>query len=109
MTSSAIPTKKIFLNFSDPELEKDFRQDIAHSQKRYVRLAAIIMMSIYIVFGFIDDLPSDDQQSGSFLLILRYLVVVPTCAAFVGFTYTAFYERSAQVSAFITVLIVGSI
>ena len=67
------------------------------------------MMSIYIVFGFIDDLPLDDQQRGSFLLVLRYLVVVPTCAAFIGFTFTSLYERSAQISAFITVLIVGSI
>lgn len=99
----------IFLNFADPALESEFRQDIAHSQKRYVRLAAVIMMSIYIIFGFIDDAPLGDQQRGYFLLMLRYLIVVPTCAAFIGFTYTSLYERFAQVSGFATVLIVGSI
>ena len=109
MTSPMNHKTNVFLGFSDRELEQGFRQDIAHSQKHYVRLAAIIMMSIYIVFGFIDDAPLDDQQRASFLLILRYLVVVPTCAAFIGFTFTSLYEPSAQISAFITVLIVGSI
>ncbi len=107
--SPVTPATDLFLNFSDPKLEQDFRRDIAHSQKRYVRLAAIIMMCIYILFGFIDDLPLDDQQRGNFVLFLRYLVVVPTCAAFIGFTFTSHYERWAQVSAFFTVLIVGSI
>lgn len=99
----------IFLNFIDRDLETAFRHDIAQSQRRYVRLAAIIMMTIYIVFGFVDDLPLDDERRGNLLLILRYLVVVPTCAAFIAFTFTSFYERSAQLSAFITVLTVGSI
>ncbi|MEM9442326.1 MAG: ATP-binding protein [Pseudomonadota bacterium] len=99
----------VFLNFVDRNLEREFREEIAQSQKRYVRLAAAIMMSIYIVFGFVDDAPLDDQQQRYLLLVLRYLVVVPTCAAFIGFTYTSLYERSAQLSAFVTVLIVGSI
>ena len=109
--NSSSPAYKtdIFLNFADKKLEQAFREDIAQSQRRYVRLAALIMMTIYIVFGFVDDVPSGDQQKGHLLLILRYLVVVPTCAAFIVFTYTSLYERFAQMSAFVTVLIVGAI
>ena len=108
-SSSTAYKTDIFLNFVDRELEREFREGIAQSQRRYVRLAAVIMMTIYIVFGFVDDVPLDDQQQRYFLLILRYLVVVPTCAAFIAFTYTSIYERSAQLSAFVTVLIVGSV
>ncbi len=97
------------LNFLDRNLEREFRHDIAQSQKRYVRLAAIVMMIIYIVFGFIDDVPLDGGASRELILTLRYVVVVPTCAFFIILTFTTLYERIAQMSAFVTVLIVGSI
>ena len=108
-TTPAAYKTDIFLTFVDRDLEEEFRQDIAQSQRRYVRLAAVVMMSIYIVFGVIEDLPWDGGQPNDLLLILRYLVVVPACAAFIGFTYTPSYQRYAQLSAFVTVLIVGSI
>ncbi len=97
------------LNFIDRNLEGEFRRDIALSQKRYVRLAVVMMMFIFIAFGFIDDASSEDGQSHHMLLILRYLVVVPTCALFAGLTYTSLYEQAAQVSGFVAMLIVGSV
>ena len=99
----------LFLNFVDRDLEKEFRKDIAQSQKRYVRLAVVMMMFVFIAFGFIDDVPLEDQQSRHLLLILRYLVIVPTCALFAGLTYTSLYEQAAQVSGFFAMLIVGSV
>ncbi|MGH1482831.1 MAG: sensor histidine kinase [Geminicoccales bacterium] len=99
----------LLLNFVDRDVEQAFQHDIAQSQKRYVRLAAIVMMSIYIIFGFVDDLPLDGESNRGLLLALRYLVVVPTCAFFIILTFTALYDRIAQWSAFATVLIVGSI
>lgn len=99
----------LFLNFVDRDLEKEFRRDIAQSQKRYVRLAVLMMMFVFIAFGFIDDIPLEGQQSRHLLLILRYLVVVPTCALFAGLTYTSLYEQAAQVSGFVAMLIVGSV
>ena len=97
------------LNFIDRDLEKEFRKDIAQSQKSYVRLAVVMMMFVFIAFGFIDDVPLEDQESRHLLLVLRYLVVVPTCALFAGLTYTSLYEQAAQVSGFVAMLIVGSI
>src|SRR5688500_4966191 len=91
----------------DGELEEEFAEQYFRMTLTQVRVALILGIALYTVFGVLDTLIAPEQQRT--LWMIRYAIVVPTWSVLFVFTYgPAFRQyREPAVSAAVVIAALG--
>src|SRR5687768_9204203 len=75
----------------DGELEEEFAEQYFRMTLTQVRVALILGIALYTVFGVLDTLIAPEQQRT--LWMIRYAIVVPTWSVLFVFTYRPAFRR----------------
>ncbi len=92
------------LRFPEP-MEREFLDDYAEKSIVTVRLALILGMILYSVFGFLDSVIAPLSRNSIWLV--RFAVVVPYLAVMLALSFFSFFKKWMQVLLSITSLIAG--
>jgi len=92
------------LSFDAP-LEGEFQREYFDSTLAVVRLAIVLAVFLYSVFGFLDALIVPEQRNA--LWVIRFAIVVPATLAALAFTYTPAFRRSRDVALSVLVVILS--
>ena len=91
----------------DGELEEEFAEQYFRMTLTQVRVALILGIALYTVFGVLDTLIAPEQQRT--LWMIRYAIVVPTWSVLFVFTYRPAFRqyREPAVSAAVVIAALG--
>lgn len=92
----------VTLNFA-PGLEREFRMEFQVHTLPVVRLALVLGILLYSLFGILDTLIAPAQRDQ--LWIIRFAIVVPTMAGTLAFTYARSFHRFREPVLFTAMLI----
>lgn len=95
------------LRFIDPELEKRFQDDYITANLPYIRLAHMLAVVVWVVFGLMARVVIEQGTMND--AILRYRLGVPTVLIGLGLTYARGYARWWQWAVAATLLVNGII
>lgn len=87
----------------EPELEREFQSEYFDQTLPIVRLAIVLAIFLYAVFGVLDTLIAPAQRNE--LWVIRFAVVVPLLLVCLGISYTKFFRRYRELTLFAVVLI----
>jgi len=95
----------VWLRFSNTVLEADFRQDYFHKSLRQMRISLAIGAFLYAGFGVLDPYIIPDATGTAWAI--RYIVVCPLILGAIALSFAAVFERIAQTTVALVVLIAG--
>jgi hypothetical protein len=95
-----------WLTLSFPgDLEREFREDQLASSMRQVRIATLLGILLYSLFGFLD--PWVAPGATTALWLIRFAVVLPFCLMILGISFTTIGAKHLQLLTASGVLIPG--
>jgi signal transduction histidine kinase len=97
---------KVTLNFSDVDLEKEFRCKYFEKSLLIVRISVLTSVLLYAGFSLLDAITSP-LYSGEFSII-RFIVVIPVLLAFTVLTFHSGFRLFWQPSLAFVLLVAGS-
>lgn len=86
-----------------PALEREFLAEYHERTLGVVRLAMVLGILLYALFGILDTLIAPDQRRA--LWLIRFAVVVPVLSATLAFTYHPAFRRHREAVLFVAVLV----
>jgi len=89
----------------DPELEKRFREDYFLRSITIIRIALVLGIILYSVFGVLDGVLA--PKSAEKIWIIRFAIVDPVLLAVIGLTFTRLFRRFMQPILSVTAVISG--
>jgi class 3 adenylate cyclase len=93
------------LRFVDPHLERHFQERYFADSLPYIRLAHIMGIAVWIIFGILAQLTIDEGTRAD--LIIRFGIGIPIAVISLGLTYAHWYERFWQIAVSATILLSG--
>jgi len=100
-----ISIDKITLKFSDKELERQFVLDYNQSILNLVRIALLMGIFLYAIFGVLDSVMVGEIKTK--IWIIRYLIVCPSIMVGIILTFSRRLVRYLQFLLSILVVIAG--
>ncbi|MGH7636220.1 MAG: serine/threonine-protein kinase [Gemmatimonadaceae bacterium] len=91
----------VTLNF-EPGLEREFRVEYHERTLPVVRLALVLGILLYSIFGILDALIAPDQRYD--LWLIRFAFVVPAMAGTLAFTWADSFQRFREPVLFVSML-----
>ena len=93
------------LRFLDCELEQEFFDDYFDKVLRQVRIAVIVGIFLYAIFGVLDAFIIPDWRIAAW--IIRFSIVIPLLAAVYAFSYSSHFRELMQPILILVILISG--
>ena len=93
------------LRFLDCELEQEFFDDYFEKVVRQVRIAIVVGIFLYGIFGVLDAFIIPDSRSSAW--IIRFSIVIPLLAAVYGFSHSANFRIFMQPLLVVIILVSG--
>ena len=91
------------LNFTNPELEKEFLRHYFQIFLKQVRFALVLAIVVYIILGFVDLQFAPDIRDK--LLFIRFGVVLPVCVTILGLSFSAYFTKIMQPSISLAIIV----
>jgi class 3 adenylate cyclase len=86
----------VTLRFVDQRLGDSFQRDYFADNLPYIRLAHVLGIFMWAVFGLLARYILPNEASGTADLVLRFAVAIPIVLVSLGLTYTRWYPRYWQ-------------
>lgn len=87
----------------EPRLEREFLTEYHEQTLGVVRLAMVLGILLYSLFGILDTLIAPEQRRE--LWMIRFAIAVPTFVATLAFTYHRAFQRHREAALFFVVLV----
>src|SRR5574341_297188 len=100
-----MPIDKVRLRFPD-DLERAFQEDYYRKSLNQLRFGIVLGALLYALFGFLDVWIFPQVKSQTWFI--RYLVVLPACAAVLLFSFSSHFRKYMQITVFSVVLVAGA-
>lgn len=97
---------RIRLRFADPEIERAFRQDYARQTVAVIRLALVVGIVVYGLFGLLDYIVAPDHYGT--LWLIRFGFVIPVVTAIYFYTYSRHFPRFGEPVFAVGMAVVGT-
>src|SRR5437868_2257276 len=91
------------LRFDDKDLEREFEEEYFIRTLGQARLALIVGLVLYSVYGFVDVFLAPEQLPQIWLI--RYVVVAPAALAGLGFSYSKNFRRFRDLAMTLVILV----
>jgi len=91
------------LRFDDKDLEREFEEEYFTRTLGQARLALIVGLVLYSVYGFVDVFLAPEQLPQIWLI--RYVVVAPAALAGLGFSYSKNFRRFRDLAMTLVILV----
>lgn len=104
-TLAGAVSSALTLNFKDPQVERAYRKDLFRKSLGQIRLALILGILLYGVFGALDAYLIPDAAQLAWAI--RYLMILPFATGVLLLSYTRFFEPLAETAVALISLIDG--
>jgi two-component system, cell cycle sensor histidine kinase PleC len=104
-TSRPFSSRLLHLSFPEPEVEASFQSEDASLWLTFTRLALVLGLAFYAVFGVVDAFVSGDALD--LVWAIRFGVVCPFLVAVIAATFTRLFLLYEQVILLMVMLIAG--
>jgi class 3 adenylate cyclase len=94
--SQAAELHPVTLRFVDPELGRSFRDAYFRDNLLYIRLAHVLGIVVWAVFGILALYLLEDGRGGTADMVLRFGIAIPLVAISLALTYTSWYPKVWQ-------------
>ncbi|HKR08295.1 MAG TPA: serine/threonine-protein kinase [Gemmatimonadaceae bacterium] len=93
----------VTLRFEDRDLEREFEEEYFARTLVQVRLALVVGVMLYSVYGIVDFWLAPSQRTQ--IWIIRYLIVAPVALAVLWFSYRPNFRRFRDLSLFVVIMV----
>jgi signal transduction histidine kinase len=97
--------RPLTLRFHDCELEQEFFDDYFEKALRHVRVALLVGMLLYGIFGILDAFIIPDDKAAAW--IIRYGMVIPLLVAVYASSYSRHFKAFMQPLLVVVILVTG--
>ena len=104
-TLAGAVSSALTLNFKDPLVERAYRKDLFRKSLGQIRLALILGILLYAVFGALDAYLIPDAAQLAWAI--RYLMILPFATGVLLLSYTRYFEPLAGTAVALISLIGG--